>query len=223
MKIAAAELNHSFSLMKPVSSGGSVRQVSDKTRSEDGAVSDQSPVIAGAVPAGEQQPSAANASAGVGKKEDGAGGAGSSTVNGKKLDAEALAVISELKQTDKKVRAHEAAHIAAGGQYVSGGASYEYETGPDGKRYAVGGEVQIDTSEVPNDPEATISKMEVVRRAALAPSNPSSQDRSVAAAATRKMSEARLEKGKEPQNDNKPSPNKPSPNKPTGGNFDRRA
>lgn len=209
--------------MKRVSSGGSVPQTSGKTQSEDDAVSEQFTGRAGAVTAGEKQSSTANESTGTSQKEDGAGGAGSSTVNGKKLDAEALAVISELKQTDKKVRAHEAAHIAAGGQYVSGGASYEYQTGPDGKRYAVGGEVQIDTSEVPNDPEATIAKMEVVRRAALAPSNPSSQDRSVAAAATRKMSEARLEKGKEPQDDNKPSPNKPSPNKPTGGNFDRRA
>lgn len=219
MKIAAAELNHSFSSMKPVSSGGSVPQSSGKAQAADGAVSEQFPGRAGAVAAGEKQPAAANASAGVGKKEDNAGGAGSSTaINGKQLDAEALAVISELKQTDKKVRAHEAAHIAAGGQYVSGGASYEYQTGPDGKRYAVGGEVQIDTSEVPNDPEATIAKMEVVRRAALAPSNPSSQDRAVAAAATRKMSEARLEKSKETQNGEKSGDDKP-----VGKNFDRRA
>jgi len=111
----------------------------------------------------------------------------------KEHDPEELAVINELKRTDREVRAHEAAHVAAGGQYVQGGASFEYKTGPDGKRYAVGGEVQIDTSEVPDDPQATIEKMEVVKRAALAPKNPSSQDRSVAAAANRAQAQARVE------------------------------
>jgi len=111
----------------------------------------------------------------------------------KEHDPEELAVINELKRTDREVRAHEAAHVAAGGQYVQGGASFEYKTGPDGKRYAVGGEVQIDTSEVPDDPQATIEKMEVVKRAALAPKNPSSQDRSVAAAANRAQAQARIE------------------------------
>ncbi len=111
----------------------------------------------------------------------------------KEHDPEELAVINELKSTDREVRAHEAAHVAAGGQYVQGGASFEYKTGPDGKRYAVAGEVQIDTSAVPDDPQATIEKMEVVKRAALAPKNPSSQDRSVAAAANRAQSQARIE------------------------------
>lgn len=111
----------------------------------------------------------------------------------KEHDPEELAVINELKRTDREVRAHEAAHVAAGGQYVQGGASFEYKTGPDGKRYAVGGEVQIDTSAVPDDPQATIEKMEVVKRAALAPKNPSSQDRSVAAAANRAQAQARIE------------------------------
>ena len=31
------------------------------------------------------------------------------------------------------------AHLSAAGAYAHGGASYEYELGPDGKRYAVGG------------------------------------------------------------------------------------
>lgn len=111
----------------------------------------------------------------------------------KEHDPEELAVINELKSTDREVRAHESAHVAAGGQYVQGGASFEYKTGPDGKRYAVGGEVQIDTSAVPDDPQATIEKMEVVKRAALAPKSPSSQDRSVAAAANRAQAQARIE------------------------------
>jgi hypothetical protein len=91
--------------------------------------------------------------------------------------------VKELKKRDQDVKTHEAAHIAAGGSYVRGGASYSYQSGPDGKRYAVGGEVSIDTSPVSDDPQATIAKMQTVKRAALAPAEPSGQDRSVAAQA----------------------------------------
>jgi hypothetical protein len=101
--------------------------------------------------------------------------------------------VQELKRTDQAVRAHEQTHKAVGGQYVRGGANYEYEKGPDGQMYAVGGEVKIDVSEVEGDPEATIQKMQVVRRAALAPQDPSPQDRRVAAEASRKENRARAE------------------------------
>ena len=93
--------------------------------------------------------------------------------------------VAKLKATDREVRAHEQAHATAGGQHA-GAPSYEYQRGPDGRQYAVGGEVPIDTSPVPGDPEATIDKMEVVKRAALAPAEPSGQDRSVAAQADAK-------------------------------------
>lgn len=109
------------------------------------------------------------------------------------LSPEDMQRISELQGRDREVRAHEAAHVAAGGQYVTGGPSFEYQTGPDGKRYAVGGEVGIDTSPVKGDPQATISKMEVVKRAALAPGDPSAQDRAVAASAAQKEMTARAE------------------------------
>lgn len=105
--------------------------------------------------------------------------------------------VEELKQRDREVRRHEQAHVAAGGQYVRGGASFEYTTGPDNKRYAVGGEVSIDTSEVADDPEATIRKAQVVYRAALAPAEPSGQDRSVASAAKRMEGEARRDLAEE--------------------------
>ncbi|HNW34138.1 MAG TPA: putative metalloprotease CJM1_0395 family protein [Candidatus Ozemobacteraceae bacterium] len=104
-----------------------------------------------------------------------------------------LAVINELKTADREVRDHEAAHVAAGGNYVRGGANFTYTTGPDGKRYATGGEVTIDTSPVPNDPQATVTKMETVRRAALAPAEPSGQDRQVASSAAREEGAAQLE------------------------------
>ncbi len=87
----------------------------------------------------------------------------------------------KLRARDAEVRAHEQAHVSVGGNLVKKGASYEYRIGPDGKRYAVSGEVQIDTSEVNDDPQATIRKAQHIRRTALAPADPSTQDHKVAA------------------------------------------
>ncbi len=50
-----------------------------------------------------------------------------------------------------------------------------------------------DTSPVPGDAEATIRKAQTIRAAALAPANPSAQDRAVAAAATPMEAAARRE------------------------------
>jgi hypothetical protein len=110
-----------------------------------------------------------------------------------KPSPEEQAQVRELRRRDQEVRAHEAAHAAAGGAYVRGGVSYSYTTGPDGKRYAAGGEVGIDTAPVPNNPDATIAKMQTVRRAALAPANPSGQDMAVAAKAAQTQAVARME------------------------------
>ncbi len=99
--------------------------------------------------------------------------------------------IEELERRDAEVRAHEQAHAATGGQYASA-PQYEFETGPDGRRYAVGGQVSIDISEE-STPEQTIRKMQQVRAAALAPVEPSPQDLQVAAEATQKAFEARVE------------------------------
>jgi len=106
-------------------------------------------------------------------------------------DAE-LQQIRELKQRDQEVRAHEQAHASTGGSYA-GSANFTYQQGPDGVRYAVGGEVPVDVSKVANDPAATISKMEQVQRAALAPAEPSSQDRQVAAQAGQVAAQALTE------------------------------
>lgn len=108
------------------------------------------------------------------------------------LDEAQLRELSDLKARDREVRAHEAAHQAVGGQYA-GAISYVYQRGPDGAQYAVGGEVSIDTSPVQGDPQATIEKMRVVRAAALAPAEPSPQDRAVAAEAMQLMLQAQAE------------------------------
>ncbi len=110
-------------------------------------------------------------------------------------------LINELKQIDSAVRKHEMAHVSAGGRYILSGANFSYQTGPDGKRYVVGGEVKIDTSPIPGDPQATINKMRQIRNAALAPADPSSQDRKVASTAmtisTKAMSELMIERAKD--------------------------
>lgn len=98
-----------------------------------------------------------------------------------------------LKKSDQKVHAHEQAHRAAGGNLITGGPYYKYETGPDGNRYAVSGEVTIDTSEVDGDPKATVIKAGRIRRAALAPADPSAQDRTVAAEAATMAFKAQME------------------------------
>lgn len=100
--------------------------------------------------------------------------------------------IRALAQRDREVKAHEQAHQSVGGAYA-GSASYTYTTGPNGVRYAVSGEVPIDLSRVPNDPEATLQKANTVERAALAPAEPSAQDRQVAAQAVQLALEARSE------------------------------
>jgi SprA-related family. len=90
--------------------------------------------------------------------------------------------IKDLKSRDAEVRTHEQAHQAAGGQYASA-PSFDMTKGPDGKDYATGGHVNIDVSPVSNDPQATINKMRQIKSAALAPAEPSEQDRKVAAQA----------------------------------------
>lgn len=108
------------------------------------------------------------------------------------LSTQDLTQLRTLKQRDTEVRSHEQAHLSAAGQYARGGASFVFQKGPDGASYAVGGEVGIDVSREAT-PEDTISKMQTIKRAALAPLNPSSADRSIAAQASIKESLARQE------------------------------
>ena len=108
------------------------------------------------------------------------------------LSEEEQAQVKELRERDREVRAHEAAHAATGGQFA-GSPSYEFQVGPDGKRYAIGGEVSIDTSAIDGDPQATIDKLRQVQAAALAPAEPSDQDRKVAQQAQSALRQAEAE------------------------------
>ncbi|WP_447970078.1 putative metalloprotease CJM1_0395 family protein [Nitrospira sp. M1] len=118
--------------------------------------------------------------------------------------------IAKLRARDKEVRAHEHAHSAAAGGLAKGGASFTYERGPDGRQYAVGGEVNIDTSPIAGDPEATIRKAQQIRAAALAPADPSSQDRAVAASTSALEAQARQELAKEQEDDTKEQSKNPA-------------
>lgn len=101
-------------------------------------------------------------------------------------------IVDQLQQRDREVKTHEMAHLASAGQHARGGPTYSYQMGPDGRRYAVGGEVAIDLGKE-QTPEQTVEKMQVVKRAAMAPAEPSAADRQIAAAATALEMEARRE------------------------------
>ena len=105
-----------------------------------------------------------------------------SMVNGgQQLTAEELAEVARLTARDREVRFHEAQHAAAAGG-MAGGMQFTYETGPDGKLYAVAGKVQI-TVMPGRTPEETLAKARQLRAAASAPADPSGQDATVAARA----------------------------------------
>jgi hypothetical protein len=107
-------------------------------------------------------------------------------------DAAETDEVRRLKARDSEVRAHERAHAAAGGA-LAGAPSFTFERGPDGRSYAVSGEVSIDVSDVSNDAQATVRKMQQVKRAALAPQSPSDADRAIAAMADSRIAAARVE------------------------------
>ncbi len=104
-------------------------------------------------------------------------------------------IIAELQRIDAKVRTHEMAHVVVGGPYA-GAPSYSYVKGPDGRLYAVAGEVPIDLSPEA-DPLETVRKMERVIAAALAPADPSPQDYQVAAQAAMLLQKALIEYSKQ--------------------------
>jgi len=115
--------------------------------------------------------------------------------SGEDLTPDQRRQLQELESSDLGVRAHEAAHQAAGGA-LAGGASFTYEVGPDGRSYAVAGEVPIRMQQG-GTPDEVIANARQVRRAALAPADPSAQDLSVAAQAASAEQAAQARKARE--------------------------
>jgi len=117
---------------------------------------------------------------------------GAEQVQPGQLDEAEAAMVRELAQRDREVRQHEMAHKSAAGS-AAGAISYEYQRGPDGRLYAIGGEVSIRLSPPSNDPAEVQRYAEQILRAALAPAEPSGQDRQVAAQARAMIAEAQAE------------------------------
>ncbi|WP_457600018.1 putative metalloprotease CJM1_0395 family protein [Hydrogenivirga sp.] len=115
------------------------------------------------------------------------GSAGQSLREALRLSAQS----QSLRVIEQKVKAHELAHKSVGGE-LAGPVRYRYTKGPDGKLYITGGEVPLYLREG-RTPEETIEIAQKVKRAALAPMNPSPQDRAIAAKATATEMRARME------------------------------
>jgi len=95
------------------------------------------------------------------------------------LSAEEQRRVRELERLDRVVRAQENVHRAVAPEVVSGDSTFEFEVGPDGRRYAVRGETRI---ELPRsgDPDQIVHDAQLALRAALAPAQVSSEDRVLA-------------------------------------------
>jgi len=86
-------------------------------------------------------------------------------------------VLEKFKQSDAKVRSHEQIHASIG--HTTTPISYNYQQGPDGKMYAVGGSVRFDTS-IPSDPKAAAFKLDQIQKAASAVADASGADNTIA-------------------------------------------
>ncbi len=120
----------------------------------------------------------------------------------KELTQQEKQEVAKLKATDAEVKVHENAHKAAAGGLRTSAPNYEYETGPDGKKYAVAGDVNVSYSQS-SDPEENLKNAQQLKAAALAPAEPSSQDRKVAMKAEREIAKARQEIQEERQKNEK--------------------
>lgn len=86
-------------------------------------------------------------------------------------------VLEKFKRADAQIRSHEQVHATIG--QTTAPISYNYQQGPDGKMYAVGGSVRFDTS-IPDDPKAAAFKLDQLAKAANGPVSPSGADTMIA-------------------------------------------
>lgn len=98
------------------------------------------------------------------------------------------AEVAELQARDGAVRREEQAHAAAAGA-LAGPIQYDYRTGPDGRRYAVGGQVPIRDA-VASSPEAAARAGGKLAAAAMSAQSPSAADYQAAADGYRIAAEA---------------------------------
>jgi SprA-related family len=167
-KKSSGDVVHLYSKKSSTESAGSAGKSLEDTEES----SSHSPVILGA-----KNPESSNSSEKTGNEEI--------------QKAQESKLVAELKKRDTEVRQHELAHAAVGGAHA-GAPQYKFTKGPDGKNYAVEGEVSVNAS-FSGNAEEKLEKARTIRAAALAPAEPSSQDRQVAAQAARVAMQAQTE------------------------------
>ncbi len=86
-------------------------------------------------------------------------------------------VLEKFKSMDSNIRSHEQAHASSGTTTTP--IQYSYQVGPDGKMYATGGHVRLDTS-IPSDPKSAAIKLDQIKRSATSSVDSSSADMSIA-------------------------------------------
>ncbi len=89
-------------------------------------------------------------------------------------------VLDKFKKVDMDVRSHEQTHATIG--ITTTPISYNYQKGPDGKMYAVGGSVRLDTS-IPKDPKMAMEKLDRIKDAVTGVDKPSGADMAISTAA----------------------------------------
>lgn len=89
-------------------------------------------------------------------------------------------VLNKFKQTDANVRSHEQVHASIG--HTTAPISYNYQEGPDGKMYVVGGSVRLDTS-LPDDPKAAAFKLDQIQKSSSGAADLSGADVSISSQA----------------------------------------
>lgn len=90
-------------------------------------------------------------------------------------------VLDKFRNKDSEIRLHEQTHTSLTGTISS--IQYSYQMGPDGKMYAVGGSVRLDTS-IPSDTNAAINKLDsIISSATSSGANMSAADSSIATSA----------------------------------------
>lgn len=86
-------------------------------------------------------------------------------------------VLNKFKNKDNEVRIHEQTH--ASGATTTSAINYNYQVGPDGKLYAMGGSVRFDTS-IPENSQSAKVKLEQLKKASSSVSSLSGADASIA-------------------------------------------
>ncbi|HJE02454.1 MAG TPA: hypothetical protein K8U92_01095 [Aliarcobacter thereius] len=89
-------------------------------------------------------------------------------------------VLDKFKSKDAEVKAHEQTHASLGTTTTP--ISYNYQVGPDGKLYAVGGSVRFDTS-IPKDKEEASLKLDKLQKASSSVDDLSRADMAISSAA----------------------------------------